>query len=34
VRLNYRRAFQALAQQKGWTDPDILMYESTEEIKP
>ena len=34
VRLIYRRAFQALAQQKGWNDPDIMMYESTEEIKP
>jgi len=33
VRLIYRRAFQALAQQKGWTDPDIVMFESTEEIK-
>ena len=28
VRLVYRRAFQALAQQKGWTDPDIVMFES------
>lgn len=25
VRLIFRRAFQSLAEQKGWTDPDILM---------
>jgi len=29
VRLIFRRTFQQLAQQKGWTDPDILMEEST-----
>ncbi len=28
VRLIFRRAFQALAEQKGWTDPDILMEEA------
>ncbi len=28
VRLIYRRAFQALAEQKGWTDPDFLMEEA------
>jgi len=27
VKLVYRRAFQVLAQQKGWTDPDIIMAE-------
>lgn len=27
VRLIYRRAFQQLAQQKGWNDPDITMAE-------
>jgi len=29
VRLIYRRAFQQLAQQKGWNDPDILMKSET-----
>ena len=29
VRVIFRRAFQQLAQQKGWTDEDILMEEST-----
>lgn len=29
VSLLYRRAFQKLAQEKGWTDPDILMEEAT-----
>lgn len=29
VRLLFRRAFYELAQQKGWTDPDILMEEAT-----
>ena len=29
VKLVYRRAFQKLAQQKGWTDPDIIMSETT-----
>jgi hypothetical protein len=28
VRLIYRRAFEALAKEKGWTDPDILMAEN------
>ena len=27
VQLVFRRAFQELAKQKGWTDPDILMEE-------
>jgi len=34
VRLFFRRAFQALAQQKGWTDPDILMEEATLAVAP
>ena len=29
VKLVYRRAFQKLAQQKGWTDPDLVMAEAT-----
>ena len=29
VRLVFRRAFQQLMEQKGWTDPDILMEEET-----
>jgi DNA-binding LacI/PurR family transcriptional regulator len=29
VRLLFRRAFQQLAEQKGWDDPDILMEEAT-----
>lgn len=29
IRLLYRRAFQKLADQKGWNDPDILMKEQT-----
>jgi hypothetical protein len=29
MRLVYRRAFQQLAQQKGWSDPDITMAEAT-----
>ncbi len=29
VKLVYRRAFQKLAQQKGWADPDIVMTEAT-----
>jgi hypothetical protein len=28
VKLVYRRAFQKLAEQKGWTDPDIVMHET------
>jgi len=27
--LIFRRAFQQLAEQKGWTDPDIVMEEET-----
>lgn len=29
IKLVYRRAFQALAREKGWTDPDMVMAEST-----
>jgi hypothetical protein len=29
VRLIFRRAFQQLAEQKGWNDPDIVMEEAT-----
>jgi hypothetical protein len=29
VKLIYRPAFQKLAQQKGWNDPDIVMQEVT-----
>jgi hypothetical protein len=29
VRLIFRRAFQALMDQKGWDDPDIIMEEET-----
>jgi hypothetical protein len=29
VRLLFRRAFQLLAEQKGWNDADILMEEVT-----
>jgi hypothetical protein len=32
VRLLFRRAFQSLAQSKGWTDPDILMAEDVIEV--
>jgi len=32
VRLIYRRAFQQLEQQKGWTDPDILMAQRTIQV--
>jgi hypothetical protein len=32
VRLIFRRAFQALAKLKGWTDPDILMEEEAIQI--
>jgi hypothetical protein len=28
VKLVYRRAFQKLAEQKGWSDPDIVMHET------
>ena len=33
VRLVFRRAFQQLAQQKGWNDPDILMEENTIQVE-
>lgn len=29
AKLVYRRAFQKLAQQKGWNDPDLIMAEAT-----
>jgi hypothetical protein len=32
MRLVYRRAFQQLAQQKGWNDPDITMAEATIQV--
>jgi hypothetical protein len=32
VRLIYRRAYQQLAQWKGWTDPDIVIAEQTLEL--
>lgn len=32
VKLVFRRAFQQLAQQKGWNDPDILMEEATIQV--
>ena len=34
VRLIYRRAFQKLAEQKGWNDPDIVMAASEIPIRP
>jgi hypothetical protein len=34
VQLLYRRAYQELMQQKGWTDPDILMEEMLIELNP
>jgi hypothetical protein len=33
VRLIFRRAFQGLAAQKGWTDADILMEEATIQVE-
>ena len=33
VKLVFRRTFQDLAKQKGWTDPDILMSESTIQVE-
>jgi hypothetical protein len=33
VKLVYRRAFQKLAQQKGWNDPDMTMAEMSIEVK-
>ena len=32
VKLVFRRAFQQLAQQKGWTDPDLVMAEETIQV--
>ncbi len=32
VQLLYRRAYQELMEQKGWTDPDILMEEAIIEV--
>jgi hypothetical protein len=32
VWLVYRRAFEALAKQKGWNDPDILMAHETLQV--
>jgi hypothetical protein len=32
VQLIYRRSFYALMQQKGWTDPDILMEDETIQV--
>jgi hypothetical protein len=32
VKLIFRRAFQELAEQKGWNDPDIVMAESTIQV--
>ena len=34
VQLLYRRAYYQLMQQKGWTDPDILMEEAIIEVNP
>ena len=33
VKLVFRRAFQALAQQKGWNDPDIVMKSETIQVE-
>ena len=33
VRLIFRRTFQALAEQKGWNDPDILMEQNVLEVR-
>jgi hypothetical protein len=33
VKLLFRRTFQAIAEQKGWNDPDILMAESTLQVE-
>ena len=33
VKLVFRRAFQQLAQQKGWTDPDLVMAEETIQVE-
>ena len=34
VRLVYRRALQALSEQKGWQDPDIVIAQETLSVKP
>ena len=34
IQLLYRRAYYQLMQQKGWTDPDILMEEAIIEVNP
>jgi hypothetical protein len=33
ARLLFRRAFQKLAEEKGWDDPDIVMEESKLTVK-
>lgn len=33
IQVIFRRTFQTLAEQKGWTDPDILMEETTISIQ-
>ncbi len=33
IKLIYRRAFQFLAEQKGWNDPDLIMAESTLQVE-
>jgi hypothetical protein len=33
VRLIYRRAYQQLAEQKGWDDPDVVMEQATIQLK-
>jgi hypothetical protein len=33
ARLLFRRAFQKLAEEKGWDDPDIVMEEATVTVK-
>ena len=33
VQLVYRRSFQKLAEQKGWTDPDLIMAEKTIQVE-
>ncbi len=33
IKLVFRRAFQSIAQQKGWTDPDIVMKSETFQIE-
>ncbi len=34
VKLIYRRAYQQLAQWKGWDDPDIVMEQATLQVTP